>query len=524
MTRSRAASAMGPTPAVSTSRAVLRRPTPTEGINQTTDMPEDTTHLRVTNPALAISNADNNAPAAAPMKNSMPTIRFIPHTETRSNRPSLHFTALTRTLSAHNSIVRVGRYSERDTHTHASPSSPASTSVTPVGFKSKVVSRRHCEFWCSNGQWFVKDVKSSSGTFLNHVRLSQPGSESRPYPVNDGDVVQLGIDFKGGEEVIFRCVKIRIECNRGWQKSLNSFNTSAHKRLLKHTGSLATGPKKARDSDATSTNSSECSICLNPVAPCQALFVAPCSHVWHYKFVADLEADVEPPEDLQEEVYEDEGDGDGGGQEESQDVSADQEDEGYDDEQGLEDVQDDNTVPTSLPPRNQSLQSASQRREGSRRYIENTSSESANSPFDPTLSLASLNVPTRNSNDEEAASFESQMQTRPIAINNSRREYRTTSSDADFIGARATTPTSTAPFALAAGMGMMNISTERREGEGDGEGEGPMTPTNDAGPFLLPGRDDEGGRVDEGSRGRGSGLATFRGSRDREREDGEGIE
>ena len=236
MTRSHAASAMGPTPAVSSSRAVLRRPTPTEGMNPTTDMTEDNTHLRVTNPALAISNADSNAPAAAPMKNSMPTIRFIPHTESRSNRPSLHFTALTRTLSAHNSIVRVGRYSERDTHTHASPSSPASTSVTPVGFKSKVVSRRHCEFWCSNGQWFVKDVKSSSGTFLNHVRLSQPGSESRPYPVNDGDVVQLGIDFKGGEEVIFRCVKIRIECNRGWQKSLNSFNTSAHKRLLKHTG------------------------------------------------------------------------------------------------------------------------------------------------------------------------------------------------------------------------------------------------------------------------------------------------
>ena len=47
--------------------------------------------------------------------------------------------------------------------------------------------------------------------------------ESKPYSVNDGDVVQLGIDFKGGEEMIFRCVKIRIECNRGWQRALNKF-------------------------------------------------------------------------------------------------------------------------------------------------------------------------------------------------------------------------------------------------------------------------------------------------------------
>lgn len=47
--------------------------------------------------------------------------------------------------------------------------------------------------------------------------------ESKPWPVNDGDVVQLGIDFRGGEEAIFRCVKMRVEVNRGWQKGLNNF-------------------------------------------------------------------------------------------------------------------------------------------------------------------------------------------------------------------------------------------------------------------------------------------------------------
>lgn len=35
--------------------------------------------------------------------------------------------------------------------------------------------------------------------------------------------MQLGIDFRGGEEMIFRCVRMRIECNRMWQKKANVF-------------------------------------------------------------------------------------------------------------------------------------------------------------------------------------------------------------------------------------------------------------------------------------------------------------
>lgn len=150
----------------------------------------------------------------------MPTIRLVPHQDPRSARPSLAFAPTSRTLPHEDCVIRVGRYSERDSNPNPPPNVPSSA---PVGFKSKVVSRRHCEFWCSNGQWYIKDVKSSSGTFLNHIRLSQPSVESKPWPVNDGDVVQLGIDFRGGEEMIFRCVKIRIECNRAWQKSLNKF-------------------------------------------------------------------------------------------------------------------------------------------------------------------------------------------------------------------------------------------------------------------------------------------------------------
>lgn len=150
----------------------------------------------------------------------LPSIRFSAHQDPRAQRPSLVFSPMARILPTGSETIKVGRYSERDNQPIQAVNVP---SASPVGFKSKVVSRRHCEFWYAGGRWFIKDVKSSSGTFLNHIRLSSPGTESRPFPVNDGDIVQLGIDFKGGEEMIFRCVKIRVELNKGWQTGPSSF-------------------------------------------------------------------------------------------------------------------------------------------------------------------------------------------------------------------------------------------------------------------------------------------------------------
>ncbi|KAK8209774.1 FHA domain-containing protein [Phyllosticta capitalensis] len=287
----------------------------------TSPRPASMTRNRTESAAPALGAASTNAAAAGdgstPSK-QLPSIRFIPHDDPRATRPSLQFPVISRTLPNEDSVIRVGRYSEKDTIPTDVPANVPS--AAPVGFKSKVVSRRHCEFWCRDGQWWIKDVKSSSGTFLNHIRLSQPGVESKPFKVGDGDVVQLGIDFRGGEEMIFRCVKIRIECNRNWQKSLNNFNKSTHKTLRK----LAQGTGKSKDSDAASTHSTDCSICLMSVRPCQALFVAPCSHVWHYKCISrvingptypqfmcpncrmvnDLDADVSEPEDFDDEMDE----------------------------------------------------------------------------------------------------------------------------------------------------------------------------------------------------------------------------
>ncbi|KAK5939251.1 hypothetical protein PMZ80_008554 [Knufia obscura] len=210
------------------------------------------------------------------VKTGAPTIRLFPHQDiNRAGRQSLNFTPISRTLPNEGSIIRVGRYSEREGPPTANPTGPSDAAV---GFKSKVVSRRHCEFSFVDGQWQIRDVASSSGTFLNHIRLSQPNSESRLYPIKDGDIVQLGIDFRGGEEMIFRCVKIRIECNRSWQKKPNMFNKQRQAQLR----------GLAKDMPSASANSGECSICLGNVLPCQALFVAPCAHVWHYKCIRPM--------------------------------------------------------------------------------------------------------------------------------------------------------------------------------------------------------------------------------------------
>ena len=92
-----------------------------------------------------------------------------------------------------------------------------------LAFKSKVVSRSHAEIWFSSGCFFIKDTKSSSGTFLNHIRLSPANSESRAHQIKDGDILQLGVDYQGGTEDMYKSVKIRVEVGREWQAGANAF-------------------------------------------------------------------------------------------------------------------------------------------------------------------------------------------------------------------------------------------------------------------------------------------------------------
>jgi pSer/pThr/pTyr-binding forkhead associated (FHA) protein len=174
----------------------------------------------------ATTGASTNTNTTTTSSSDAQHIRLVPHLE--STR-SLHFDPVSRDV-APTVPLRIGRFTDRN------PNQPISViDQNRVAFKSKVVSRTHAEIWydpapvaagtgsANGGGWFIRDLKSSSGTFLNHIRLSGAGMESRPFPIRDGDVLQLGVDYQGGTEEIYRCVKMRIELNRGWQRGANSF-------------------------------------------------------------------------------------------------------------------------------------------------------------------------------------------------------------------------------------------------------------------------------------------------------------
>ncbi|KAI8603419.1 hypothetical protein EDD21DRAFT_369114 [Dissophora ornata] len=62
-------------------------------------------------------------------------------------------------------------------------------------FDSKVLSRIHAEVWSENSKVFIKDLKSSNGTFLNGKRLSPENVESEPFELNQNDHLEFGIDI-----------------------------------------------------------------------------------------------------------------------------------------------------------------------------------------------------------------------------------------------------------------------------------------------------------------------------------------
>lgn len=176
-----------------------------------------------TTPLLPSHHITHSRPVTAGSEsgaNDTHSFRLVPHLE--SNR-SLHFDPVDRKVLPF-IVVSIGRFTDRTSPPpppipNTSPSDPAR-----VAFKSKVVSRGHAEIWCDEtGKFLIRDTKSSSGTFLNHIRLSGPGIESKPFVIKDGDILQLGVDYQGGTEEIYRCVKMRVELNRGWQKKKSTF-------------------------------------------------------------------------------------------------------------------------------------------------------------------------------------------------------------------------------------------------------------------------------------------------------------
>ncbi|KAG2219542.1 hypothetical protein INT45_013201 [Circinella minor] len=275
-----------------------------------------------------------------------PHIRLVPNVGI-SNRCFV-FDIIDRSLEP-GVILKIGRYSDRN--------------VAPdrLSFKSKVVSRSHAELWVSSSdsnKIYIRDVGSSSGTFVNRTRLSPAGVRSSAQEIKDGDLIQLGVDYQGGIEPMYRAVRMRLEVNREPTVS-HPFSRAAFQQLRSHLlSAVAPGMNSNRhgeeivvdhnphhqpypnnirqqqphsilledhsdddddDDDeeveedekaaikrinvhSTTVSSAsphtttvrgspvvnqsdiqECCICLYAIAPLQALFIAPCSHIFHFK-------------------------------------------------------------------------------------------------------------------------------------------------------------------------------------------------------------------------------------------------
>ncbi|KAI0412930.1 hypothetical protein F5X98DRAFT_353470 [Xylaria grammica] len=92
----------------------------------------------------------------------------------------------------------------------------AKTVPTPVNgfFDSKVLSRQHAEIWADRqGKIWIRDVKSSNGTFVNGTRLSQENRESDPHELQTGDHLELGIDIVSEDQktVVHHKVAAKVE-------------------------------------------------------------------------------------------------------------------------------------------------------------------------------------------------------------------------------------------------------------------------------------------------------------------------
>lgn len=201
--------------------------------------------------------------------------------------------------------VQIGRFSEKNTDFEemgidTANNESVSRSVmrrpvivgrnkTCIAFQSKVVSRLHAELWCdADGHLYIRDTKSSSGTFVNRCRLSPPGQESRSYRLNEGDLVQFGIDYQGGSLDHYRAIKVRfeIQLESKPERHLSEYANSTLQKL--QAGSAAADENGGKEQPQRGQSVTDCCICLMKIRVFQSLFISPCSHMFHYKCIRPM--------------------------------------------------------------------------------------------------------------------------------------------------------------------------------------------------------------------------------------------
>jgi hypothetical protein len=107
----------------------------------------------------------------------------------------------------------------------------AKTQPTPNNgyFDSKVLSRSHAEIWADRqGKIWIRDVRSSNGTFVNGTRLSAENRDSEPHELQTSDHLELGIDIVSEDQqtIVHHKVAAKVEHAGFLNSTSDVFNMS----------------------------------------------------------------------------------------------------------------------------------------------------------------------------------------------------------------------------------------------------------------------------------------------------------
>ena len=79
-------------------------------------------------------------------------------------------------------------------------------------FECKVLSRNHALLKFEDGKFFILDTGSSNGTFVNNIRLSKCGEESKVTEIFTGDSLRFGSDVVDkSKNITQKCIVAKIQ-------------------------------------------------------------------------------------------------------------------------------------------------------------------------------------------------------------------------------------------------------------------------------------------------------------------------
>ncbi|EFP04813.1 hypothetical protein CRE_29915 [Caenorhabditis remanei] len=115
-------------------------------------------------------------------------------------------------------------------------------------FDCKVLSRNHAILWFRDGEFWLKDTKSSNGTFVNNEKLQQIGTgrDTDVRRVFSGDIIQLGVEIVENANkvsVVYGCIYAVINCFNAEGKLLENTGQSCDDGGQRTTNSLVSNRK-----------------------------------------------------------------------------------------------------------------------------------------------------------------------------------------------------------------------------------------------------------------------------------------